>query len=179
MDKNAQVEMLFCRRCGAKLTQQGTGSHVYKCEQDHILFANADPAVGVALYNNEGEVIVLERAIDPGKGKLDLPGGFCDGAEALEAACARELQEEVGIGPHQYEALEYITSGIDMYEFKGETLQVLSVIFKARLTEKVAPKADDDAASAQFIHLRDIELDKIYFPSIQQALLKMRNELND
>lgn len=179
MDKNSQVEMKFCRRCGSGLTQQGVDSHVFKCERNHILFANADPAVGVALYNDQGEVIVLERGIDPGKGRLDLPGGFCDGAETFESACARELQEEVGIRPDQYEALEYVLSGIDMYDYKGETLQVLSVIFKARLTERVEPKADDDAASAEFVPLQDIDLEKIYFPSIRQALLKMRDEFVD
>lgn len=179
MDQNAHVEMQFCRRCGTKLTQQQPNSHVFKCEQDHILFANADPAVGVALYNDQGEVIVLERGIDPGKGRLDLPGGFCDGAETLETACARELREEVGISPDQYEALEYVTSGIDMYDFKGETLQVLSVIFKARLKGPVEPKADDDAASAEFVRLQDIDLEKVYFPSIRLALSKMRNEITD
>src|SRR5687768_1097546 len=92
-NNSLRVEMNFCRRCGARLTRKGPA---YNCEQGHLIFCNAAPAVGVVLTNDKNEVLILERAIDPGKGMLDIPGGFCDGSESLEDATVRELQEEVG-----------------------------------------------------------------------------------
>lgn len=73
------MEMNYCRRCGHTLTN--VERHVYQCDNGHTLFANASPAVGVLFMNNEKEVLIATRSIDPGKGNLDMPGGFCDGAE--------------------------------------------------------------------------------------------------
>ena len=42
-------------------------------------------------------MIVIERGIDPGKGKLALPGGFFDSYESWQEAAVRELLEETGI----------------------------------------------------------------------------------
>ena len=44
----------------------------------------------------QDEVLVAVRARNPGKGLLDLPGGFVDPGESLEVALYRELQEELG-----------------------------------------------------------------------------------
>lgn len=171
------IEMKYCRRCGAALKQQAETTHVYTCNQGHTIYCNASPAMGVALLNDNNEVLVLERAIEPGKGMLDIPGGFCDGAETLEHATARELQEEVNILPDQYDALKFICSGIDAYDFGGEVLPVLGVMFSARLKGNAHPKAASDAMSARFMKLQDINMDKVYFPSVRLALETLRTQL--
>jgi ADP-ribose pyrophosphatase YjhB (NUDIX family) len=125
------MEMNYCRRCGARLTN--TENHVYNCENDHILFANASPATGVLFVNDNKEVLVAVRAQDPGKGRLDMPGGFCDGEEAFEHAIVREMNEELGISPDDYENLEFLLSYNDTYDYKGERLPVLCGVFTARL----------------------------------------------
>ncbi len=167
------IEMNYCRRCGGELANQQ--NHIYKCAQGHIIFCNASPAVGVLLFNNKGEVLILERAIDPGKGMLDAPGGFCDGAETLEDAIARELKEETAIGPELYSAPQFICSGIDDYEYGGEAAPVNGVMFRAQLKQDVKPVAADDAMSAQFMALEAIDLDKVYFLAVRKALAALRS----
>jgi ADP-ribose pyrophosphatase YjhB (NUDIX family) len=162
----AGPDMKFCRRCGTTMSRQN--GHVYICTNGHTIYANASPAVALILENDSGEIAVLERAKDPGKAALDLPGGFCDGAETLEAAVAREIHEEIGLNPDQYTSPQFVASGIDSYDFGGETLPVLSVVFHAVIIGKT-PKltANDDAASAQFMHKTQLKHTDLFFPSLQ------------
>ena len=142
-------EMNYCRRCGSALMNKN--GHIFICKNGHTIYANSSPAVALLLFNNKGEVVVLKRAINPGIGKLDFPGGFCDGNEPLQEAIYRETKEEIGVEPHHYAELQFLSSGIDAYELAGETLPVVSAIFTARCTQNVTLTAADDAASAEFI----------------------------
>jgi len=60
-----------------------------------------DPKVAVIGFVTKGEqrdeVLLIRRAVDPGKGKWALPGGYMDAGEMPEAALQRELLEEVGL----------------------------------------------------------------------------------
>ncbi len=168
------AEMNFCRRCGSRLTNKH--KHVFVCENNHTIYSNASPAVALLLFNQAGEVAVLRRAIEPGKGKLDFPGGFCDGVETVEAAVYREIEEEIGVSKQHYSQIEFVGSGIDGYEHQGEVLPVISMIFKAVCIEPVELKADDDAASAEFVPLATIKVDEIYFSSLREAYTKIMDE---
>lgn len=57
-----------------------------------------DPKVAViGLVIHDGRVLLIKRAVDPGRGMWSLPGGYMDAGEMPEAALKRELQEEVGL----------------------------------------------------------------------------------
>jgi ADP-ribose pyrophosphatase YjhB (NUDIX family) len=53
--------------------------------------------VGVAIYNAEGQLLLVKRGRPPGKGTWGLPGGLIDLGEKLVDAAAREVREELGI----------------------------------------------------------------------------------
>lgn len=167
--------MNFCRRCGAKLTRQ-VHAHHYVCENGHTIFGNASPAIGVIIMNDKREVLLLRRAIDPGKGKFDVPGGFCDGAETAEAAIIRELKEEVGLSPGDYETPRFVLSGIDTYDYGGETIPVLSLVYVAAMKTSKRPVAADDAASADWVPLHEVDTDEVYFPSIRAGIQHVQTQ---
>ena len=52
--------------------------------------------VGVAIYNEQGELLLVRRA-SSGKGTWGLPGGLLDLGEKVEAAEHSEILEELGI----------------------------------------------------------------------------------
>ncbi len=160
------MENNFCRRCGGALSQ--TDGHIFSCANGHTIYANAAPAVGLILLDQDDRILVLERAHDPGEGTLDIPGGFCDGAETAEAAVARETLEEVGIKSSQYTTPQLILTALDYYDFAGETVTVLSITFWAKLIEPVTPVAGDDAASAEFVDIDSVG--KMFFPGVQAAV---------
>ncbi|MDP7115757.1 MAG: NUDIX domain-containing protein [Candidatus Woesearchaeota archaeon] len=49
------------------------------------------------ILEKDGKVLMLIRKFDPGKGKLDLLGGFVDKGETIEEAAIREAKEESGL----------------------------------------------------------------------------------
>ena len=54
-----------------------------------------DPKVAVVVFVQQNDkVLLIRRAVDPGKGKWALPAGFVDYDEAPEEAAVRETMEE-------------------------------------------------------------------------------------
>lgn len=84
----------YCTKCG-KITSKKNDS-LFVCEAGHENWVN--PAVGVSAYVIKGgEVLFGVRSSDPGKGKLDVPGGFVEVHESAEQAAIREAKEEFGV----------------------------------------------------------------------------------
>ncbi len=86
----------YCPHCATPLTvreiyrQQRTVCP--KCGFVHF----SDPKVAVIGLVTEGDrVLLVQRAINPEKGKWALPGGYMDAGEMPEEALKRELLEEV------------------------------------------------------------------------------------
>lgn len=160
--------MNYCRRCGAKLTSSDT--HVFVCANNHTIYANASPCTAVIIINSQGEVLTITRSVDPGKGKLDLPGGFCDGAETLEACAYRELEEETGITPQQITPLIYFSSGNDRYNYADEEITALTAIFTAHCNDDVTLKPGDDAQAVTFIPIDRLDPNDFCFDSLQAII---------
>lgn len=167
------VEMNFCRRCGAPLTQQK--GVAYKCANGHEIFKYVSTTAIVILINEKDEVLLTERALEPKKGTLDFPGGFTDGAESFEDAIARELREEVGFEPgRDYGELSLLLSSPFEYEYDGEMTEGICVVFYGDLKTGTLPEARDDVTNAQLVNLYDIDMSKFGFEILEKAVLKMR-----
>ena len=63
---------------------------------DTIFFRNPKLVV-VALIEEQGQVLLVKRDIEPGRGLWGLPGGYVDWDEHPEHAMARECEEECGV----------------------------------------------------------------------------------
>jgi ADP-ribose pyrophosphatase YjhB (NUDIX family) len=51
----------------------------------------------VAVVEQDGKVLMVKRALEPGIGLWSLPGGYVDRGEVVEEAAAREVWEETGL----------------------------------------------------------------------------------
>src|SRR5690242_1926628 len=110
------MEMNFCRRCGKPL--ESTDGHVFRCGNEHTIYLNSSPGVAVFFVSDDNrQVLLTTREREPFKGMLDGPGGFLDDKESFIDAAQRELKEELGITPDDYEPLQYLSEGYVEYPF--------------------------------------------------------------
>ncbi len=149
--------MNFCRRCGTALTKKAEAAYV--CLNNHSLYSNPAPTVGMFLLDHSGNIVLSVRGIEPDKGMLDSIGGFVDDGETFEQALKREIREETGLEPHDYSVPKYLTSAPSGYEYDGETRSVLSCFYYATLTPTANPVASDDVASLVTVAPHDIDID--------------------
>lgn len=103
---------------------------------------------------DEGElkVLLIERGLEPFKGRWALPGGFVRVAETLEEAARRELEEEAGLKNVFLEQL-YSFGTVD----RDPRERVVSVAYYAlvKLSEHEA-KAATDAANASWFPISEV-----------------------
>lgn len=91
----------FCSRCGTQFEDVATYPRVCPnpdCRAE--TYANPVPVAVVLLpvsHDGRTGLLVIRRGIEPGKGKLALPGGFVDAGETWQRAAAREILEETHI----------------------------------------------------------------------------------
>jgi 8-oxo-dGTP diphosphatase len=57
----------------------------------------AVPCVGGLAYDEEGRLLVVQRANEPGRGLWSIPGGRVEPGEDDAAALVREMREETGL----------------------------------------------------------------------------------
>jgi NAD+ diphosphatase len=91
------VKAGFCAVCGSPTDVEQAG-WVRRCRaQGHEVFPRMDPAVIVAVTDDEDRLL-LARARHFAAGRFSVLAGYVDAGESLEAAVRREIGEEVGIG---------------------------------------------------------------------------------
>ena len=156
----------FCPSCGSNdfYQKEIKAWHCQKCE--FIYFHNTAAAV-VAILMYENEILLTIRKNDPCKGMYDLPGGFVDYHETLEAALTREIREELNL---DIEDWKYGFSYANRYEYEGITYHTTDAFFVITLDEKPAIEAGCDVADVAWRAIEDIDLKKVGFISVRQAI---------
>jgi len=144
-------------------------SRPFRCEScGHTSFFGPVTAVGGVITNLEGQVLLIERAREPGLGKLGMPGGFVDPNEGAEVALRREIQEEVGISVGK---LTFLMTAPNSYTYHGISLPVLDIFFSTIMTADQEIVHDDSEVSAwMWTDLTPAILDRLAFHSNRQAL---------
>ncbi len=91
----------FCSRCGSALrfgAIDGEDRHRLACADcGHIAYVNPRLVVTVFPITEAGEIVLLRRGIEPGKGWWAQPGGFLEVDETVNQAAIRETFEETGL----------------------------------------------------------------------------------
>lgn len=125
------------------------------CGRPHHL----DPKVGVGalVRGDAGRLLLVQRAVSPGKGLWALPAGYVDAGEDPRLAAAREVREETG--------LEVVCGAVvDVYPGGGGASFFLA--FQARLLGGTLTPGDD-ALDAAFFPVD--ELPELAFESTRDA----------
>jgi NADH pyrophosphatase NudC (nudix superfamily) len=157
----------FCPQCGHPAEKPGKHPFVCAvCEFTHF-FAPVS-AVGAIATDPDGQVLLLIRAKDPGKGMYGLPGGFIDPGETAEVALQREVLEEVQL---EVTSLRYLASFPNEYNYRGFSLPVTDMFFVIEVVSfDTLNAADGEIAGWHFCHPKKRELNRMAFLSNRRAL---------
>jgi ADP-ribose pyrophosphatase YjhB (NUDIX family) len=157
------------------------------CASQNIAFVNGKtfrcPDCGFTYYHNvaaatacfirtKNGILFQVRGKEPGRGKLDLPGGFVDPGEGAVAGLIRELREEMGLEVSE-DSLRFITSFANKYPYKNIMYNTCDLFFALDAPELEAgglklEKAEVEAA--RFIQPERVNMEEIAFESVKKAL---------
>ena len=91
----------FCSRCGSPLVFgaiPGEDRDRLACQAcGHIVYVNPRLVVTTFPITDAGEIVLIRRGIEPGKGWWAQPGGFLEVDETVHEAAIRETHEETGL----------------------------------------------------------------------------------
>ncbi|MCA9033812.1 MAG: NUDIX domain-containing protein [Planctomycetaceae bacterium] len=165
-----------CPKCGAKAKKRGTNP--FRCSECHYThFFSPCSAVGAIITDVDGQVLLLVRAKDPGKGMYGLPGGFVDPGETAEEALIREVREETQLKVMDY---HYLVSYPNQYAYGGAILPVTDLFFAVTVRSFDKMKLQEGEIEAwHFCHPTSKELKNMAFESNRKALqmfLKLRKQ---
>lgn len=161
------MDMNYCRRCGKSLLPKS--DQTFSCSNDHLLYINSAPTASIFVVDQAGSLLLSRRGIEPGKGMLDSFGGFVDNMETVEDAAIRELSEETGLMPGQYEPLQYLASGAGSYLFQGENRSVLTMCFWTTIKPGVELIPSDDVAEIVKVSFDTMRADELWNDDIKTA----------
>jgi ADP-ribose pyrophosphatase YjhB (NUDIX family) len=91
----------YCSNCGASLRYGSVAGEIrdrLSCPDcGHIAYVNPRLVVTALPVIDSGELVLLRRGIDPGRGRWAQPGGFLEIDETVHQAAIRETREETGL----------------------------------------------------------------------------------
>ncbi len=91
----------FCSSCGSALrfgSIEGEDRDRLSCPScGHIAYVNPRLVVTTLPVTEDGELVLLRRGIEPGRGAWAQPGGFLEVDETVHQAAIRETLEETGL----------------------------------------------------------------------------------
>lgn len=158
--------ILHCPKCG-NTSLSWPSRKYFTCDDcGFALYLNIAAAAAV-IIECQGKILFGIRKHDPGIGMLDLPGGFSDPGESAEETARRELREELSL---DIEEMSYLYSFPNQYSYKGIEYDTLDMIFLARFDTFPEIDAGDDFIDTVWVAFDDIELEKIAFKSLRQAV---------
>ena len=86
----------FCQHILSKKYIEGC-QRLYCPQCQSPLYENPIPATAAVYFNENREVLLVKRKVNPNKGDWCLPGGYVEMEETPEACCLRELKEETNL----------------------------------------------------------------------------------
>jgi len=169
MQKTHPLKVLkFCPKCGSP-DFKIDGERSLKCSSCGFhFFVNASAAVAALVTDGNGKLMLVTRGVEPGYGKLDLPGGFVDHHESVEDAVKRELVEELGM---KVKLMKYINSAPNEYIFSGFSVFTIDLAFEVIPESVNNLKPMDDILEYRFYAEGEFNYDDIPAPSIKQFVI--------
>ena len=141
-------KLVYCSTCGEKNTfgfiDGNKRYHCKKCNSIH--YQNPKPTATL-ICPKDDNILLVQRAYEPGKGEWGLPGGFLELRETLNEGAKRELKEETNLNG---KFIKLLGSCSHFNSIFGDIL-LLGVEMEIKNWDNM--KAGDDALSAKLFKI--------------------------
>ena len=125
-----------------------------------VFYLDPKVAVGTIIADDQGRVVLVKRAIQPGYGKWVFPGGYVDRGEIVTDAAVREAREECGLDVR-------LDRLLNVYSYPDRA--PVLIIYTATITGGCLA-CDDEGLEARFFDVSEIPWDELAFMSTRDAL---------
>jgi ADP-ribose pyrophosphatase YjhB (NUDIX family) len=160
----------FCPRCASPKIKVHMKNAIRCGACGYVYFHNTAAAVA-GIIETGGKILLIRRAAEPKAGFYDLPGGFVDYRESIDAALRREVKEECNL---ELEDVRYFGSFGNLYSYKGVDYFTADAVFLCRPADIKKLRISREANSIMTTDVKKIDFSKIAFESIRKALRKYR-----
>ena len=157
---------VFCPLCGSK-NINFDGMKQYKCNACSFIYFQNVATAAAAILEHDNKILFVRRIREPGKGKLDLPGGFIDPKESAEEGLNRELKEELGI---TIAKMKYLGSAPNIYIYENVAYNTCDLFFYARIQTLPVNVDNSEIASLELIDPCKLQKDELAFNSTQKGI---------
>jgi 8-oxo-dGTP diphosphatase len=140
--KPGEPERLVCQRCG------------------YVFYLDPKVAVATIVTDENGHILLVRRAIEPGYGLWVIPGGYVDRGEEVRGAAVRETREETGIDIR-------LDRLLNIHSYPGA---VPIIIVYAATAMGGCLGCDDEGLEARFFEPSSIPWEELAFRSTHDAL---------
>ncbi len=125
------------------------------------------------------QILLIEKARGPYRGRLDLPGGSLEFGETIEDALKREVLEETGLGITNFNFVQVATTVFEYQTEEGNNnaLYHIGVIYDVNVNQGHHLKEDgdgEDSLGAKWYNIEKLNESSIT-PFVNEFVLKKFN----
>ena len=139
----------------------------FSCGQCAFTYYHNVAAAVAAILEYDKKIVLIRRAKDPGKGKLDLPGGFVDPKESAEEAVIREVKEELQI---DIKEPKYLGSFPNIYRYKDVLYHTCDLFFYSKIDALPTDFNRPEIEELVLLNPFEISDDEVAFESVKRSL---------
>jgi len=159
----------FCPLCGGELkVEVGDSSKVPVCQKCGFRFyQNSKPTVSALVANDQRQVLLSKRNIEPNKGTWDIIGGFLENGEDPIKGLKREFQEELGV---EIEVGDIVGIYVDEYANSSkDVFYTFNVFYRVKIS-KGSPKMNKEISELKWFKEEEIPWGKLSFKTTADSL---------
>lgn len=154
--------MKFCPKCGGPLHLQRVADDARErlvCQSCGFVYYQDPKVSACTIPVQDGCMIMVRRAIEPGRGLWVFPGGYMDQDETVEEAAIRETREEIGLDVR-------LTGLVGVYSYRSA---VVVVVYACEILGGEL-QIDRESTEVRCFRPDEIPWDQLAFPSTRDAL---------
>ena len=153
----------FCMHCGQRLMmavpEGDTRRRLVCMDCGFVHYINPRPVAGTIPVREDGQILLVRRAIEPRIGTWVFPGGYMDIGETAEEAATRETLEEANL-----EVTDLVLVGV----FTRPEPGVVVIVYEARAVGDAS--AGDETSEVGWFGIDQIPWGELAFDSTEWAL---------